>query len=42
MQLADMVAGAVVESKVRDEVDYLIGLEDKIKIWWYEEDVPEK
>jgi len=42
LQLADMVAGAVVESKVRDEVDYLIGLEDKIKIWWYEGDVPEK
>jgi len=37
LQLADMVAGAVVEGKVENEVDYLRGLDDKIKVWWYEE-----
>lgn len=36
LQLADMVAGAVVESKVRGGADYLAGLEDKIRTTWFE------
>jgi hypothetical protein len=36
LQLADMVAGAVVESKVRGGADRLAGLEDKIRTVWFE------
>jgi len=36
LQLADMVAGAIVESKVRGGADRLAGLEDKIRTVWFE------
>lgn len=37
LQLADMVAGAVVGSKVEGTVDHLAGLEEKITVWRYAE-----
>lgn len=42
LQLADMLAGAVVKGRIGNGVDYLIGLEDKVMVWWYEENVHEK
>jgi len=36
LQLADMVAGAVMESRVRGGADHLAGLEDKIRIVRFE------
>jgi len=37
LQLADMLAGAVVESKVKGGIDHLAGLEDRVRVIWFEE-----
>ena len=42
LQLADMLAGAVVETKVRGGVEQLAGLEDRTRVVWFEEGKADK
>ena len=42
LQLADMLAGAVVESKARGGANRLAGLGDRIRVMWFEEGEIEK